>query len=409
MISRLVTALRPGGARAVLGVAHLAVPLAVAAMAVIAVALPGTAAVRSDLLNPAAGARLDDAFVIRAYVDAADDEQIRTVEVRLVGPSTLTVNLQAAGSPDADGAGTWEARVDPLAPGEVLANGAYRMLARVIAVGAEPGRTFGHDIVMEVAPPQTQLVAAPSPEDATAVELRWDAVELPDFRSYRIQRRPHTGAVEWAVIAEFDEESTTELIDRVPAAGEYRYRVIVVRGGATSESEVVSASDPQGVRADPDDPGTFIAPPEPQPRPTATPTPAATAPTNPDEVTGTGELGPAENSTSGTPLPVDVTPQRPAQPIPVPQPAPAPAPAPVIPLDDGIFTSELPFEATETELTIRETETSLRDGSVREGGTLAVLTEDPQDRGVILGAATGLLLVVVAGHLRRFLAGGRRR
>ena len=67
---------------------------------------------------------------------------------------------------------------------------------------------------------------------------------------------------------------------------------------------------------------------------------------------------------------------------------------------------------TETELELTETETALLDGSVRPGGSEAILTTDEEEgrrRQLVLASATGLLLVVVAGHLRRYLSVGSRR
>ena len=83
-----------------------------------------------------------------------------------------------------------------------------------------------------------------------------------------------------------------------------------------------------------------------------------------------------------------------------------------MPLDDGVFEPLLPIGPTETELELTETETALLDGSVRPGGSEAILTTDEEEgrrRQLVLASATGLLLVVVAGHLRRYLSVGSRR
>lgn len=80
-----------------------------------------------------------------------------------------------------------------------------------------------------------------------------------------------------------------------------------------------------------------------------------------------------------------------------------------MPFDGGEFEELLPFEMTESELTIIETETAFLDGATREGGTLAVLTEQPRDRGFLTASAAGLLLIVMSAHVRRFLSSGRSR
>lgn len=359
---------------------------------------------------PAADARIDGTFDVRVRVQPDEGEIIQQVEATLTGPTERVVDLVQDPDPAADGSQTWAGRIDPTAggtpPEEALSNGPYRIAVRAVPLVGDPGEAAVVAVQLVVPPPPRVLTAIPGEADATAVELSWDPVSLPDFVAYRIERRPHDVDGPWTVVHDLPDERADRVVDAVGEPGAYRYRLLVVREDGAG-GELAATSQPQGVRADPADPGTFLVPPEPAPRPSATPTPT----TEPDGAAGVPPAPTAAPTAAPPPrinAPVTVGPPAPPAP-PAPVAPPLSPPPAVVPFDDGVFEDLLPFEATESERIVVDTDTTFLDGAVREGGTLAVLTEEPQDRGVVTAGAVGLLLVVIGAHVRRFLAGGGRR
>ena len=385
-------------------------------LALVFTALAGAPAAAVDdfrILSPAADATLTEVFTITVEVDASDGELIDRVDVQLAGPTNRVYELRAEGPPDVDGVQRWSLDVEPLGD-QPLRNGRHRLVARPVPRVGDPPPFEGHEVVLAV-PVEGELVAAPTGEDATVVALTWDPVDLPDFLAYRIERRPDAEDGLWTTVAEFDDPEARDHADTVPEAGHYRYRLVVVRGDG-DDGEVRGYSETRGVRADPADPGTFQPPPEPTPTPTPAPTPTPSATTSPNEPSNPG--GPigrpgdvAQGGTGDAETGTATTPPPPPAPVTVRPPAPAPAPqAPaVVPFNDGVFEELLPLGETETEFAVLESEAAFIDGSVREGGTLAVLTEEPRDREVVVALATGLLLLVAAGHVRRYLGAAERR
>ena len=372
--------------------------------------LPATAVDSFRLAAPAAGTSLEGTFTIEVVVDPSDGEIIEGVEAQLAGPTNRVFQLNRVDGPGLDGEQRWALQVDPLGQ-QPMHNGRHRLVVRPVPAAGEPPAFQGHDVVLAV-PFQGELVAAPTGEDATVVALTWDPVDLPDFLAYRIQRRPDTDSGLWRTVARFDDPSVRDTNDEVDDPGAYLYRLVVVRSDG-DDGEVVGFSPSRGVRADPADPGTFDPPSEPDDRPSVEPTPTS-QPGGPIGRPGNDDVaqdpGPAETGTA-TVTPEPSTPRPVTVPAPAPAP-PAPAPPAVVPLDDGVFEPLLPIGPTETELELTETETALLDGSVRPGGSEAILTTDEEEgrrRQLVLASATGLLLVVVAGHLRRYLSVGSRR
>lgn len=362
---------------------------------------PSTAEVQLTLVSPRPGEVLSGPFDIVVETQVSDGDLVDGVDARISGASNRVYTLQAEGPPDIDGRQRWVLSVDPLA-GDPFANGAHRIAVRPASTTSPDQAWTGHEVRL-VVPYRGQLVAAPTGEDPTVVTLTWDPVDLPDFLRYRIERRPDAQDGLWRTVAEFTDPATRDASDAVPAPGAYRYRLVVVRSDG-ADAEVHGYSPARGVRADPADPGTFDPPPEPDPNPTPTPRPTPTD----DDVAqggggGAGDPGPPETQTAGTPAQ-----PRPPQVTVNPPPAPpGPRPPRVVPLDDQVFEEQLPLPDDDSEVTVGETETAFVDGSVRAGDTLAVLTEEPIDRSVVAAGAMGLLLVVVAGHVRRFLGDGR--
>lgn len=382
-----------------------ALVLGPAAIVLLATPLPASAAT-AELVAPASGSTASAAFTVRVRVAPDEGEVIESVDARLRGAGERTVSLQPEGEPRPDGGGDWAGTIDPL-DGIALANGSYQIEVRTSPLVGEPSAYQGHQVRLAVPPPRRELSATPGAEDPTQVDLSWDSVALPDFLGYRIQRRPDDGGA-WQTVHTISDprrESTADQVSR----GSYRYRLVVVRSDGES-SEMFATSDPRGVRADPDDPGTFDPPRDPDP----TPAPTAGDDVDPvsrptDEVAQDDQPGTAETTTAQTPRdPPSVT-VRPPSAGGQAEPAPA-APRPgAVPFDDGVFEDLLPFEDVEDTIDVTETESAFVDGGLREGGSLNIYTEDEPPKAAWVAIAGGLLLVVTAAHLRRYLAGGARR
>ncbi|CAN5282960.1 hypothetical protein BH23ACT9_BH23ACT9_03460 [soil metagenome] len=370
------------------------------ALVVVAGLAPPAGAVESyGVVAPADGSTVDGVFELIARVQPEPGEVIDRVDGRLGGASERTVVLSTDGAIDADGTQTWRATIDPL-DGLALANGPYGIAVRVVPLLGEPTAYDGHDLRLAVPPPTRALLAEPTAEDATAVDLRWESVALPDFIAYRIQRRSHASDGVWTTVRDLTDPREASATDRVDVPGEYRYRLIVVRADGRG-GELFATSQPHGVRADPEDPGTFLAPPEPAPRPVGTPEPQ---PGEPSE-TPSPTPAPSDPGTTVRPPPGTVTVRPPiggAEP-------PRAAPPSVVPFNDGVFEEALPFDDFPSEILVLESEPGFLEGDVREGGTLAVLTEAPGDRRLATATASGLLLIVIGAHVRRFMASGGRR
>lgn len=369
-----------------------------------------------QVTSPTPGSVVDGPLTVRVRIDAGDGELIDDVTATFTGPPAVSVPLQREGPVELDGTQVWSADVDPLQQGAVIANGVQQLRIQPrLAAGEDPDPT---SVEATVAVRYVgELVAAPTGEDPLVVALSWEPVELPDFLAYRIDRRTDDDDGYWEVVERLEDAQARDTTDELAEAGSYRYRLVVVRSDG-ADGEVLGYSPTRGVRADPEDPGTFDPPPEPSPSPTPpVPTPTPTPTDDGAGGDGSGGGGPLGRPGGGqpdpdpTPTPTPrATPQVTVRPPPAPAPAPDPPRGPsVVPLDDGVFQPLLPITETETELTFGETETALVPGEVRPGGTVAVLTEEAPDRTVFVAAASGLLLVVVAGHVRRFLGDGNRR
>lgn len=396
-----MTALPPPRRRTAVAWLQALVLLPALLLSALVIAAPSAAALAGgSVTSPAEGIALDAPFEVVVELRPDEGEVIDRVDVRLVGPSERTVGLEADGPPGPDGTQTWRTTVEPLR-GLALGNGTYRITATAMPLVGDPAAIEGPQVRLVVPPPQRELTAQPAegPAEggAASVELAWDPVELPDFIGYRIQRRPDAEGGTWATIADLADPRTGTATDVVAEAGAYRYRLIVVRADG-SAGELFATSDPRGVTADPAAPGTFEVEREPDPVPANTPEPTP------------------------TPTPTEATPAPAPQPQPPPPnagvtvrppstggQAPPAAPPAVAPLDPGTFEEILPFDLPEAGVEVGETESELVAGGTREGGTLAVLTEDPPDRAVWTATAGGLLLLVVSAHVRRFLAGGGGR
>jgi hypothetical protein len=367
---------------------------------------PAAAIADQRTIAPSSGSELAAPFEVVVRVESDPGEFIERVDARISGAGERFVQLSEDQALQPDGSRLWRAVVNPI-DGLALPNGSYQIASQVTPALAEASTGPANDVRFVLPPPARGLAARPSADDATRVELAWESVALPDFVGYRVQRRSDGAGGTWATVVDIDDPRIEQAEDVVPQPGAYRYRLIVVRGDG-SGGEVFGSSSPQGVRADPEDPGTFAAPPEPAPRPQGTEAP------DPDQA------DPSDVEPTQTPTPPPGTGPRSGGPVTIQPPSsgtgqpPRAAPPAVVPFDDGVFEGVLPFDEQLAEtaqspgIVLGPGETPFLQDEVRGGGTLAVLTDAPPDPRVPTAAAAGLLLLVVAGHVRRFMALGTR-
>lgn len=382
-------------------------PLAAAAL-VLAVltawAAPALTVESHGLERPASGARLTGPVDFQAFADASEGEQITAVRLRLLraGAPYGELALGYREGPPTFGRSLWGSGYDPLGSGiggGPLPNGAYGVEVAVSSSAATTGWT-GHAVSFAVPPPTVSVEATTVEEVTGSVEVSWSGVTLPDFVRYDVQRA--LAGQGWATVGSIPSASTTSTVDVPPDEGEYRYRVVVVRGDGTG-GETSSTSDPAGVDGAPV-PMPNEPPPgrgEPTEEPTAQESPDAGLPTFP-----TDPSAPPAPPPPPPPPPSVVIPGRadpPALSLPPPAPVPQAAPPPS-PFPTQTFAPTLPFPATQTE--VAELGLDLLPGAAREGGTLAVYTEEPDRRRVVTAVAIALLCLVVAGHLRRLARPG---
>ena len=406
---------------------------------------------------PTAGQEITGPVDIAAFVVPDAGVAVDYVEARLTGPVSRTLRLEPVRLAD-DGSQRWETALDPRSSAQTLPNGTFMLEIRTVQRGGPSLPYVGHAVELRVPPPRRTLVGEPVVGNSQQVRLSWDRVTLPDFEAYRIERRADTEGAAWSTVLDVVDQSSVEAIDTVPEEGAYRYRLAVVRGrGASPEAgdggELRSTSPVTGVRATTQNPGTFTPPADDAVPPADSAAVPADDRTGDDEVgddgvtDGAGPAGPGVITRPGVlPRPTsdqqadglggaapagptqpaagpggggepELAAQVPVDPRPVPQVPPSEslepsetAATPAPPLGTEVFEDLLPFEQTASEMVLTETETAFIDGEVIEGGSLNIYTEQRLDQQVeILSAvAAGLLLLLVSGHIRRYVAGGRR-
>ncbi len=383
------------------------------ALAPLLVASPAAHAAEQRITAPAAGTTATGPVTVVAQVTPDAGEVIQGVTARLVGPVERSAALERGTSE-----GEWRGTLDPTTR-PALPNGTYQLAVQATPVVGPPSDPATVELDLAVPPPRRELTAEPDAADATRVVMSWEPVALPDFIAYRVQRRPDADDGEWTTVHRLEDPRADGVVDTVGQPGPYRYRLIVVRADGRG-GELFATSPIRGVTADPADPGTFTPPPEPEPRPAGTPEPQPGVPPGgpvqrPDDTPGAGPTPtPTTPPTQTADAPPAQRPQATVRPPAIDDGADAEVVTPprpdIIPADDGVFEELLPFEATESEVEVTDTEAAFIDGSTREGGSLAVYTEEAESpRGVLTAIAGGLVLLVSSAHVRRFMSGAGGR
>lgn len=262
---------------------HAALALLLAGAWLAVGARPAAAAVEWGVQSPGAGATVDGAFTLNAYVDSFADEAAQTVRARFrrgdqpVG-EVLSLSQQGGGEatrlPGVQRT-TWRTVANP---GGML-NGTYVLEVSVTNSRYPEGSPWqGHEIVVDVAPTAKLETVRVANAAERHVEVRWQRSSAPDFRRYVLQRAAGGGSFQdVATVATSD---TSTHVDTVPDYGEYRYRVKVVRSNA-SGGEHEAVSEPRTVSVEPDAserPETGNRPPGERTPVTATPPEGGAAP-----------------------------------------------------------------------------------------------------------------------------------
>lgn len=234
-------------------------------------AVPARAVTDWGVEQPGSGAAVSEATYVRAYARSVEGEQVDGMRVRFLadggGQSGQVRDLSFTGGQRQDAGtqrSTWGRPFDPLASdwhgGAPMPNGHYTVEAQ--AVSSVESVDFddelhresdwrGHRITVDAPPPPTSVNARVADAEAGTVEVSWSASSVPDFRRYVVQRATAGGG--FSDVHTAQDAGAVSYTDTVGGDGEYRYRVRVVRAGATGERTSMSDPAPVSVQASPDE------------------------------------------------------------------------------------------------------------------------------------------------------------
>lgn len=263
--------------------------------------------------SPANGERLTraDAITIIGFAEVANTERVDKVEARLMREGEVFAAERPMEPLDAQEvrAGVtrsrWQLRVHPYSSpwvGGALPNGPLTIQVRVFtSFGNMESRATqwqGHPVIVDIDPPDTAVRATVLDAKAHSVQIDWEAVNLPDFTRYVVQRAVGEGE-DWENLGQVSASERVSFVDHVPDYDVYRYRVRVFRAAASqgergsqwSAAAVVSVAEPpppaepasaEGESGGSGEPARGEAPPPAPPRVTVQRAPAPRAPQPPD-------------------------------------------------------------------------------------------------------------------------------
>lgn len=250
------------------------------------------------------------------------------------------------------------------------------------------------------APPAPQGAPGVGVQDAAAKRMvvAWQPNPTPDLTSYRVERR--LGSAAWTVAKDKIKPDTTQITDTVGKYGSYQYRVTAVRpaGDGSKKSRVTTSAPSLKVQ--------LLLPSQ-----AAPPGPSGgdgTDPSAPDDGSTGGDTGtttsPGSSSSSGGSVPSfsgapstsdgfstqtdDTTAD--------------PGVAPPAGFEDT-FQGPLDYNVQQDEVTERVPVDIAQGGGPEEGGTLTVLNRAIDQQRVLPPVAGGLILVISAAHVLRYL------
>jgi hypothetical protein len=349
-------------------------------------ALPAPAAVTGwGVQTPSAGAVLERATDLVVYVDRTHSPEPERVEVRtrMLGPSSepvsdrvITLKLKRQIPNDAGEQLLFGGTIDPyqldwLADGGVAANGSYTLQIQIHVVTGELERTSDwndHPLVLDAPPvPPGQPEVTVADAAAKRLQISWAPSPTPDLLHYSVERRVDGG--QWQMAQELVAPDVTKITDTVASYGSYRYRVTAVRpDGDGSQEFRATVSEPSWTTE-------VAAPQKPAQRGNA-----ATA--------GQG----SGSSTTGTRARIQ---------------APAPRPQPPqfrAPIDaNQTYSGPLDYGVEPSEVTERVPIEVARGGTSEDGGVLRVLSRSIDQQRVLPAVAGGLIFLLSAAHVVRYL------
>ena len=399
--------------------------------------LPASAAVQPGgvgVETPAAGAVLTQGVNLRIYVDRTrppqgtpkEELQVRTRildgEGKQVGDTdpkdsedgVLFLDLISQTKPDDTGTQrlTFAGVIDPYSlawagDGVIAPNGGYTLQYQCMASygGGDYSPCNNMDwqsqgFTIDAAPPaQSAPAAALTDAEKKTVDVSWEANAAPDLVGYTVERR--LADEEWKVVAEGLKPKVTVLNDQVPKYGTYAYRVTAARTAGTQpekeddpqELRVTTSPESEALAVQPDAPET----PDPDPEPTdGSDKGDGKGDGDNDDGDGDGDgggSGAAQNpAISGFPGTTSFdTPGGSTR---------SPITAP--PGFDETFRGPLDYGVEPREVTER-VPVEIAEGGKGRDSTIAVQDRYVDESRVLPPLAGGLILVVSAAHVLRFL------
>jgi uncharacterized membrane protein YgcG len=258
------------------------------------------------------------------------------------------------------------------------------------------------------APPPPQGAPGVGVQDAAAkrMVIAWQPNAAPDLTGYTVERRLGSGS--WTVAADKVKAGQTQITDTVAAYGTYQYRVTAIRprgdGSNTSRTTTSAASAPFALQ-----PPVTVAPrgSSPGTGSSGDGSPSGDGSTGGTSTGGTSSGGTSSGGTSGGGLPDLPSSGSPStssgfgtQTEENPD-----APDTALPRGfDDTFRGPLDYNVQQDEVTERvPVDVAQGGGGPEDGGTLTVLNRAIDQQRVLPPVAGGLILVISAAHVLRYL------
>lgn len=376
-------------------------------------ALPATAAVTGwGVQTPSEGAVLERSAELVIYVDRTappEDERV-AVGTRMLDASgapmsdtVLNLKLKKRIPTDTGDQLLFGGTIDPnelawLAQPRPVPNGGYTLQYQVHVATGEVEESSGwsdHQLVFDAPPPppgQPKVKVA----DAAAKRLKvaWEPSRIPDLAHYTVERRVDGGP--WKIAQKVVDPEVTRITDTVASYGSYRYRVTALRPAGRAPEGPTGSEAPQP--PGPPDAGATEAPERSgDPRDYRTAHSDASATTElaaPSEPADRGRSGGEDVAASGTASGPGI--QAPAPDVQAPQ-FSAPADA------NQTYEGPLDYGVEPTEVTERVPIEVARGGTSEDGGVLRVLSRSIDQERVLPAVAGGLIFLLSAAHVVRYL------
>ncbi|HVM19742.1 MAG TPA: fibronectin type III domain-containing protein [Egibacteraceae bacterium] len=284
--------------------------------------------------------------------------------------------------------------IDPAAfawfGGTAAANGTYQLEYRpIVTVGdMTRGREWRPYSFVLDAPPAAPAKPTAAVADAAAKRMRisWQANAEPDLARYTVHRRRQGGGG-WEVAAATVNPDRTTITDTVAQHGTYRYRVTAYRPAGQGDGERLAVSEPSEpvVLTPPEAPAPRGADPTEAPPPAAGPRPGSDVSVHVPRSGGSSTGGSQSSGSFSVPM-LRSTEQ---------------AQAPDV---DMSYRGPLDYGVEPREVTERVPVDIARGGAASEDDSvLRILNRSVDQQRVLPPLAGGLILVVSAAHVLRYL------